>query len=96
MGAPECPSAANVGAQIRVHCLLQERLTRAEEFRENLARLIRYSPAAIDVRDADSHTAHSSAETAHGKMQAPLDVRLQGLRQIRIQNANICVHLVPP
>ena len=78
-GASERPAdsfrcAANGDIQIRVRCLLKERSARGQEFRGDVAGLIRSSPGAIDVRDADPDAPDPSAETAEGKIQPPLNV----------------------
>lgn len=61
-----------------------------------MADLIRSSSDRIYIRDADPDAPDSSAETAQGEMQSTLNVRLQSLRQVCAQNADIGVHLVPP
>jgi hypothetical protein len=78
-GASERPAdsfrcAAYGDIQIRFRCLLKERSTRGQEFRGDVAGLIRSSPGAVDVRDADPDPPDPSAETAEGKIQPPLNV----------------------
>jgi hypothetical protein len=78
-GARERPAdsfrcAAYGDIQIRVRCLLKERFARGQEFRGDVAGLIRSSPGTIDVRDAHPDVPDPSAETAEGKIQPPLNV----------------------
>ena len=78
-GASERPAdsfrcAAYGDIQIRIRCLLKERSARGQEFRGDVAGLIRSSPGAIDVRDADLDAPDPSAEMAEGKIQPPLNV----------------------
>lgn len=61
-----------------------------------MADLIYSSSERIYIRDTDPDAPDSSAETVQREMQSTLNVRLQSLRQVCAQNADMGVHLVPP